>query len=318
MFADGGIFIMKDFPDFTERGFDIEQYNQRFKKNNVLIHARSADVSYPEHWGCLSVKCAFGGNEYYQSNGRFYAVNDSNYLIFNEGKTYSSYIFSDKPVESFTVNFSSYLEGTIAASLVATAAQMLDDPEYRLDKKIEFTEKLYTHDDKISPVLSQLYHLSLTAKPGNNTITELYYSLLEKMLLVQADVNKEIKKIEAVKSSTKAEIYKRLHYAKDFIESCYMNNITLEQLAAVACLNSAYLLRQFKKYFGVTPYQCIIQKRLAAAKILLETSGKTVTDICYAVGYEDPTSFTKLFKQYFQLTPEKYRMAFQKKSIFTC
>lgn len=309
---------MKDFPDFTERGFDMESYNERFKKNNVLIHARSADVSYPEHWGCLSVKCAFGGDEYYQSGGRFYAVNDSNYLIFNEGKTYSSYIYADKPVESFTVNFSSFLEGTVVTGLFASAADLLDDPEYRSSKKVEFTEKLYTHDDNVSPILTRLYQLSLAAKPDNNTITEMYYALLERMLLGQAAVNKDIKKVQAAKASTKAELYKRLHYAKDLIDSCYVSNITLEQLAAVACLNSAYFLRQFKKYFNVTPYQYLIQKRLAAAKSLLETSGSTVIDICYAVGYEDPVSFTKLFKQYFQLTPEKYRVEFRKKSILTC
>ena len=57
------IFIMKDFPDFNIPGFNIEAYNQRFKQKNVIIHARSKDVSYPEHWGCLSIKCAFRRTE---------------------------------------------------------------------------------------------------------------------------------------------------------------------------------------------------------------------------------------------------------------
>ena len=309
---------MKDFPDFAAQGFDIDAYNERFRLKNVIIHAKASDIAYPEHWGCLSVKSAFGGHEYYESNGRFYAVDDTNYLFFNEGKTYSSYIFSEKPVESFTINFSSSFEKTVTAGLFANAAGMLDDYQQLSFQKIEFTEKLYPHDDTVSPVLYALYKLSLDAKPDNNRITELYYSLLEKMLLVQTGVNKEITKIEAAKSSTRAELYKRLHYAKDFIDSCYMNSITLDQLASVACLNSAYFLRQFRKCFGITPYQYIIQRRLAAAKNQLETSVKTITDICYAVGYEDTTSFTKLFKHYFQLTPEKYRLAHQKKSFFTC
>jgi len=315
--VDDSIYIMKDFPDFTVPGFDMELYNQRFKNNNVLIHATSSDVAYPEHWGCLSVKCAFGGNEYYQSAGRFYAVNDSNYLILNEGKTYSSYIFSEEPVESFTVNFSAAFEEKMDAGILATDMQMLDNPQH-MQGKIEFTEKLYRHDDSVSPVLHKLYRQSLEPRPDNNSITELYYLLLEKMLLAQNGVNTEMKRVQAAKPSTRAEIYKRLHYAKDLMDSCYMNNITLEQLATVACLNSAYFLRQFKKYFKITPYQYLIKKRLAVAKELLETQDNTVTDICYMVGYEDVTSFTKLFKQYFQLSPEKYRLNFQKKSIFTC
>ncbi len=318
MHADDSIFIMRDFPDFSVPGFDMEKYNERFLKNNVLIHALSSDVSYGEHWGCLSVKCAYNGNEYYQSNGCFYAVNDSNYLVFNEGKTYSSYIFSDKPVESFTVNISPFFEQTVVSGLLSRTSDLLADAECAYPGKIEFTEKLYSHDDAVSPVLRRLYHLSLLNKPDSNTITELYYTLIEKMLLVQDGVNNEIKKIEAAKPSTQAELYKRLHYAKDFIDSCYMENITLQQLAAVTCLNSAYFLRQFKKYFGLTPYQYIIKARLKAAKHLLENSSESITDICFTVGYEDTTSFTRLFKQNFLLTPEKYRLAHQKKSVFAC
>lgn len=318
MQADDSIYIMRDFPDFTAPGFDMEVYNRRFKENNVIIHAKSSDVSYPEHWGCLSVKCAFKGNEYYQSSGQFYAVNDGNYLIFNEGKSYSSYIYSHTQVQSFTINFSSFFEQTVAYGLLANIHKMLDEPHDNLTKKIEFTEKLYPHNDTVSPVLNKLYYLSLAERPDNTVITECYYQLLENMLLQQAGINNEIKKIQAAKPSTQAELYKRLHYAKDYIDSCYMNNISLPQLSGVACLNSAYLLRQFKKYFGVTPYQYIICKRVEAARVLLETTVMPVSEVCFATGYEDVTSFTRLFRQHFQLTPEKYRLEHQKKSFFTC
>lgn len=315
---DDSIFIMRDFPDFTVPGFDMDTYNRRFKENNVIIHASSSDVSYPEHWGCLSIKCAFNGNEYYQSNGRFYAVNDSNYLIFNEGKTYSSYIFSGTPVESFTINFSASFQDGVVQGLLSSIDGMLENKGTAGLSNIEFIEKLFTHNDTVSPVLHRLYKLSLAAKPDEQHITELYHLLLERMFVMQLQVNDEIKKIKAAKASTQKELYKRLYYAKDFIDSCYMQSITLQQLAGVACLNSAYFLRQFKKYFRVTPYQYIIQKRLLAARILLETSGDSVTDICFSVGYEDVTSFTRLFKQNFGLSPEKYRLEYQKKSFFTC
>src|ERR1017187_10556117 len=106
----GAISLIKSFPDFNVTGFDINEYNKKFKENNVIIHASSRSVSYPEHWGCLSVKCAFHGNESYQAGNRFYTVNDTNYLVLNEGTIYSSYIYSEFPVESFTINFSHELE----------------------------------------------------------------------------------------------------------------------------------------------------------------------------------------------------------------
>src|SRR5215210_3283276 len=91
--------LVNNFPDFAAPGFNIDEYNNFFKTFNSIINASSSDISYPDHWGCLSIKCAFGGEEFYQVQNRMYAVNDNNFLVFNEGRNYSSYIFSKNPVE---------------------------------------------------------------------------------------------------------------------------------------------------------------------------------------------------------------------------
>src|SRR5437764_2968 len=101
---------MSEFPDFNAPGFDIVSYNQRFHNSNIIINASAVRVGFPEHWGGLSVKGAFGGYEYYESGDDFYAVNASNYLVFNEGRNYSSFIDSKTTVESFTINFTPELE----------------------------------------------------------------------------------------------------------------------------------------------------------------------------------------------------------------
>lgn len=77
------IFIMKQFPNFNLRGFDIETYNERFKKNNVIIHATSKDVSFPEHWGLPFYKCAFNGEEHYLS-GKIANEMRRDYLLYAE------------------------------------------------------------------------------------------------------------------------------------------------------------------------------------------------------------------------------------------
>jgi AraC family transcriptional regulator len=319
-----GLLIMRGFPDFNAAGFDIDQYNDRFKKGKVIIHASSSDIAYPEHWGCLSVKCAHGGNEYYRANHTLYAVNDDHYLILNEGQTYSSYIFSDRPVGSFTINFPASFIATMTNALLAGTDDLLskpgDEPANEDDRghSIEFIERLYPHDNQVSPVLRRLCWLALRPVADEDAITEAYYVLLERMFLSQEQVNMEIRKIKAAKNATRMELYKRLHYAKDYITSCYMNDITLQELAGIACLNSAYFLRQFSTCFSLTPYQYIIRERMRAAKHLLETGSMSVTAICFSVGYQDPVSFIKLFKRTYRLTPEVYRLIHGKKSFFTC
>ena len=316
MMSPGHIYLMNTFPDFNAAGFDIDEYNKRFKVNNIVIHATSGDVSYPEHWGCLSIKCAFHGNEYYQTGNRFYAVNDTNYLVLNEGKTYSSYIFSESPVESFTVNFSHEFEMHAINGIMARHEKMLENFGYNEYGKIEFTEKLYSHDHVVSPFLFKLFSLLLHPAPDEIFLEELYYRLIESMLILQKQVYAEMKKIKAIKLSTRTELYRRLHYAKDFIDSCYMKEITVDKLAHISHLNTAYFLRQFKNYFLVTPYQYVIERRLSAAKKLFENSNNSVTDVCFSVGYHDLTSFIKLFKKRYILSPECYQKQFCKKAVF--
>jgi AraC family transcriptional regulator len=309
------IYLMKTFPDFNVIGFNINEYNKKFKENNVIISATSRDVSYPEHWGCLSVKCAFRGNEYYQSGKRSYAVNETNYLVLNEGTAYSSYIFSEFPVQSFTINFSHDFEMQAINGLVQTPERMLEN-DHNPCGKIEFTEKLYKHDKLVSPFIFKLFSLSLQPHPEEILIKELYYRLVENLLLRQKEVHAEIQKIQASKLSTRIELYRRLHYAKDLIDSCYMTGITLDKIASIAHLNTAYFLRQFKNYFRVTPYQYMINRRLDEARKLLETSDISVTDVCFSVGYHDLTSFIKLFKKYFSLSPECYQKQFRNRPVY--
>ena len=149
-------------------------------------------------------------------------------------------------------------------------------------------------------------------------ITEQYYLLLEKMVLLHTRVDREIQQVKAVKASTRKELYRRLYFAKDYIDARYMNNVSLSELAGVACLNPAYFLRQWKKYFGGTPHRYLMQKRVSVAAELLATTHHSVTEICYCVGYEDISSFIKLFRRQYQITPEKYQLQHRKKSIFTC
>ncbi|NHE56604.1 AraC family transcriptional regulator [Cyclobacterium sp. GBPx2] len=72
------------------------------------------------------------------------------------------------------------------------------------------------------------------------------------------------------------------------------------------------MLRLYKLYYGQTPKQYLIEKRLEAAKQSLG-KGLSITDTCYEIGFESPSSFSTLFKARFGLSPKEY----QKKATFT-
>ncbi|MGZ3846693.1 MAG: helix-turn-helix transcriptional regulator, partial [Flavisolibacter sp.] len=80
------------------------------------------------------------------------------------------------------------------------------------------------------------------------------------------------------------------------------------ELSGVCFMNETYLLRCFKNFFGITPRQYLIKKRMEAASQMLQSRRNLlITEICFNVGYDDLSSFSKLFKKYFRLSPEAYR-----------
>jgi AraC family transcriptional regulator len=299
--------IITSFPDFNRNGFNMEDYNRKFVLSNVVIHDETRSVHYPEHWGPLSLKCAFNGNEYFRVNGGEIAINNKKYLILNEGNYYSSCIDSETKVESFSINFSPSLINEMASGLLETDDFNICNSGYER-KQAVFGEQRYVFDDEMTCMINELRKIIFDESPYKNAIEYLYRQILEHLFKQQKQLNKNIRSVPKIRLSTQRELYKRLTRAKDYIDSCYDRDLSLEELARVCYLNSSYFLRQFKNYYKVTPRQYLIGKRMQAAKEQLE-SGKRlpITDICSMVGYSDLSSFGKLFKQYYSCSPERYR-----------
>lgn len=299
--------LMNEFPDFGQPGFDIDRYNQRFYSSNVIIHAKSREVSYPLHWGPLTIKSVFGGEEHYEANHAHYTVDSDHFLLFNNGRMYSSWISSRSEVESFTLNINPAFERRAVQSISGTSARQLDNPFCDRSQEFRFTERLYSKDNRVSPILRSIRDLSGDFKANRNSLDLMFYSLMEALLLLQSGTNAEIERVDRTKKATRSEIFERLIRTKDFIYSSYSSDISLERMAEVACMNSFYFLRQFRKIFGVTPHQLLTNRRLEVAATLLRTTNRPVTEICAEIGFNDPSSFGKLFRRRYGFSPSAFR-----------
>ncbi len=72
------------------------------------------------------------------------------------------------------------------------------------------------------------------------------------------------------------------------------------------------LIRRFKNACDITPGQYLQSLRIDHARKLLETSGMPLERLISAVGYEDLSSFTRLFKKTTGLSPSQYRAKFKR------
>lgn len=296
------VLIMDTFPDFNQPGFDVERYNRRFYNSNVVIRAASKNVEYPEHWGPLSVKCSLKGEEHYKSGDSRYTVDEDHFLIFNNGKTYSSRIESASEVRSFTLNIAPDFAQSAFKS-ICSPDQQLDNPFDQGNKEFRFTEGLYRHDDLVSPVVKKMADRS-----NEHHLDELFHQLMENLMCLQASTNSTINRVDKIKASTRVEIFERLLRARDFIHSSFRDDITLDDIASVACMNKFYFLRQFRKVFNITPHQYLTERRLKIASSLLQTTNITIAEVCCEVGFSDVSSFGKLYRRRYGFAPSGLRM----------
>ncbi len=97
---------------------------------------------------------------------------------------------------------------------------------------------------------------------------------------------------------------------QDWLENNFNENITLERMAEVCNLGKKTLMRRFKKVTGETPLIYLQKLRIENAKRLLESKRVSFNEITWKVGYNDVSSFHRVFKSQTGLTPIEYRSKF--------
>lgn len=109
---------------------------------------------------------------------------------------------------------------------------------------------------------------------------------------VQQMVSHQDERVAAV------QLYLRKHLAEP---------LDLQQLAQRFAMSGRTLIRRFKSATGDTPMAWLQKLRIDKAKSLLETTLLPLEQLTQQVGYEDVSSFRKLFQQHTQMTPKAYR-----------
>jgi AraC-like DNA-binding protein len=96
-----------------------------------------------------------------------------------------------------------------------------------------------------------------------------------------------------------------------FIQAHYADSITRDQIADHIGVSPDYLTASFRQEMGVTPIVYLNRYRISRARLLLETSQHSVTEIALDVGFTDLANFSRAFHREVGMTPNAYRRAKQ-------
>jgi AraC-like DNA-binding protein len=99
---------------------------------------------------------------------------------------------------------------------------------------------------------------------------------------------------------------RRLCRARDMLCATDERAPSVREVARAAGISPYHFIRRFEAVFGATPHQLRIRSRLDRAKQLL-AGGDSVTEACFAVGFESLGSFSDLFTRRIGETPSAYR-----------
>lgn len=258
----------------------------------------------------MSIKSFVSGEALYEVGKGSFRLGADKYLVLNGGQEYSIIIDAATPVESFCVFIAPSLARSVQRSLTLPSTQLLDDPDVRSGSPPSFVERTCPHDGVVSPVLVRLRTMHARHRDEASWLEEGLHELMARLFRKHHDTLREAEDVQSLRASTREDLYRRLHLAREYAAACLDQSLTLDDLARVAGLSPNHLLRTFRSLFGQTPYQYIVAKRIERAEALLTTSDTSITEICFEVGWRSLGSFSFAFHRHTGLSPRAYRRQF--------
>jgi len=127
------------------------------------------------------------------------------------------------------------------------------------------------------------------------------------------DMGRESQLTYSALNSRKYHMDAEILEVQTWLEEHYQEPVMIEAVAQRFGMSSRNFIRRFKKATGDTPLSYLQALRLEAAKKLLEETNLPVEEVTSRVGYEDISSFTRLFCRRTGLPPRQYRQKFQRR-----
>lgn len=133
-------------------------------------------------------------------------------------------------------------------------------------------------------------------------------ALLETLALLQNTTNRvQIMKHDYPLQAALSEVSTRIRTAIDFINVHYQRSISLQEIAEVCHFSPNAFCRWFKQNMGLTFIEYLNKVRLTQACQLLISTDWPIGRIALQTGFENISTFNRLFQQKLQTSPSKYR-----------
>src|SRR3954454_17402759 len=100
---------------------------------------------------------------------------------------------------------------------------------------------------------------------------------------------------------------RRMLRARDAMDRDYAQPLDIPTLARIAFVSEAHFIRVFRQTFGETPHRYLQRRRVERAMFLLRETDRSVTEICFDVGFTSLGTFSRTFTRIVGESPKEFR-----------
>ena len=279
------------------------------KGNSFYLKADALNSG--QHISRLAFRGVLSGYQHYKIGRRNFLLNSNNYLMVEKGASYFSEIQSVAPIESVIVAFGDKVDSEVSTVLSKPVGKLLDDPYIEKGSEINLFESTHPTNPAIFNVIQMIKRAIRDNSDNTILFEQLHYTLMSQLIKNQSTISNKLSSMDELKKSTRVELYNRTRFAKDFMEASFSKKLTLRKIADMAHMSPYHFLRSFKKFYKITPLEYLTQTRVKYAQYLLANSTKSIQEVTASCGFENHSSFTRLFKSRTHLHPTNYRSLIQ-------
>lgn len=106
--------------------------------------------------------------------------------------------------------------------------------------------------------------------------------------------------------------------ARDTMDRSFHLELDVPGLARSVGLSEAHFIRTFKAVFAETPHRYLQRRRVERAMFALRTTERSITDVCFDVGFNSLGTFSRTFKEIVGMSPSSYRQRFEPTAVPSC
>lgn len=209
----------------------------------------------------------FEGKRYTASKGDVYILEPGDHNYFSDG---------DWPWTKIFLNTT----GSLVPALLKA---------YNLQNRVVFP------DCPVEPIMREVIELVKNTTSPKNLMELLSLKVHELILAIARNQSRE---------NTHSE---EAYLLKNLIDESTYQRVSIEQLTQAIYRSPDYVIKMFKKEFGMTPYAYATHRKIMAAQQLLRDSRMQINEIAALLSYPDAHYFSHLFRRHTGCTPSEYR-----------